>query len=132
MKRLLLLLVMVIPLQLVHSQEVHYAPTVEQCRVDQQLLMSKLKPSKGMRTSNVSYKELDSWTQEILECLKVDRENEIRYYNTLREVSLVQINRLETFLSRHSLYDQFIAEDTQGCRGITPCKAVGRPPAPAD
>ena len=131
MRRLLLLLVMVMPLQLV-PQEVHYAPTVEQCRVDQQLLMSKLKPSKGMRTSNVSYKELDSWTKEILECLKVDPENEVRYYKAVREINLIQIDRLETFLSRHSLYDQFIAEDTQGCHGIAPCKALGRPPGVAD
>src|SRR5215469_11967633 len=126
MKTLWLLLMVILP-QLVHSQEVHYAPTVEQCRADQQLLMSKLKPSKGMGTSNVSYKELDSWTKEILECLKVDPENELRYYNAVREVSVVQIDRLETFLSRHSLYDQFIAEDTQGCRKITPCKAQDQP-----
>jgi hypothetical protein len=32
MKKLCLLLLMVIPLQLVHSEEVHHAPTVEQCR----------------------------------------------------------------------------------------------------
>jgi hypothetical protein len=42
MNKLWLLLAMAVPLQPICSQEVHYAPTVEQCRADQQLLMSKL------------------------------------------------------------------------------------------
>src|SRR5215469_1121152 len=42
MKALWLLLAMAIPLQPICSQEVHYAPTVEQCRADQTLWVSKL------------------------------------------------------------------------------------------
>jgi hypothetical protein len=40
MKKLWLLLLMVTPLQLVYSQEVHHAPTVDQCRADQELWLS--------------------------------------------------------------------------------------------
>jgi hypothetical protein len=57
MKKLWLLLVMVMPLQLVHSQQVKHAPTVEQCRANQQLWLSKLQ-TKGYVSLSVHYLEL--------------------------------------------------------------------------
>ena len=53
------------PLQLIHSQEVKHAPTVEQCRADQRLFDSMLKQHNGVGVANVSYKELDGWFAQL-------------------------------------------------------------------
>jgi hypothetical protein len=60
MNKLWLLLVMVTPLQLIHSQEVKHAPSVAQCRADRKLRLSMVRGSRAGVT-NVSYKELDGW-----------------------------------------------------------------------
>jgi hypothetical protein len=114
MKKLWLLLLMVIPLELVHSQEVQHSLTVEQCRVDQNLWSSKLTNRPGV--ANVSFKELRGWFNEMNDCESVDPERQIQYYNTKSETHTEQLMRLEHFILRHNLWDQFIAEDTQGNR----------------
>jgi hypothetical protein len=116
MKKLWLLL-MVIPLQLIHAQEVKHAPTVEQCRADQRLWLAKLEqdpPRSG--TANVSYNELNAWTIEMMDCESVDPASAKGYYNTLGEATSEQALRAEGFLHRHNLYGQFLAEDAQGKR----------------
>jgi hypothetical protein len=70
---------MVTPLQLVHSQEVQHAPTVEQCRADQRLWLSKLEGPDG---TNVTFRELRGWILEMFDCERVDPEFRVRYYNT--------------------------------------------------
>jgi hypothetical protein len=84
MKTLWLLLLMVIPLQLVHSQEVKHAPTVEQCRADQKLVLSRLNSNEH---TLVSYKEMDGWFLEMQNCISVDPENQLQYYNTMSKTS---------------------------------------------
>jgi hypothetical protein len=59
---------------------------------------------------------LFGWAKEMSECEKVDPELHNRYYNTLGEASSEQIIRLENFLDRPHLWDQFYAEDAQGKR----------------
>jgi hypothetical protein len=83
MKKLWLLLLIVMPLQLVHSQEVHHAPTVEQCRADQKLWLSMLEqvPSRA-GVAHVSYEELKGWFQVMYDCKTVDPQNASLYYNT--------------------------------------------------
>ena len=113
MKTLWLLLLMVIPLQLVHSQEVKHAPTVEQCRADQKLVLSKLKSNE--RTL-ISYKEGDGWYLEMQDCISVDPENQPQYYNTMSETSAMLNMKMQSYLKRHNHWNQFLAEDEQSKR----------------
>src|SRR6516164_6251296 len=98
MKRLWLLLVIAVPLQFIHAQAQH-APTVEQCRADQKLLLSKLNSNE--RTL-VSYKEMDGWFLEMQNCISVDPENQLRYYNTMSETSAMLNMRMQSYLKRHN------------------------------
>ena len=117
MKKLWLLLLMVTPLQLVHAQEVHYAPTVEQCRADQRLWLSKLETKSGTAPlTDLIYPELITWSEEMNNCIAVDPDNQIQYYNTLGETTSEEQNRFFDFIVRQNLYDQFRAEDAQGKR----------------
>jgi hypothetical protein len=124
MKKLWLPL-MVIPLELIHAQVVHHAPTVEQCHADQRLWLDKLEEPNGAGVAYVTYEELGAWFHEMYECGKVDPANDDRYYNTGSEGLVRGQMRLEDFLQRHNLWNQFIAEDAQGCRGSEPCKPQG-------
>ena len=116
MKKLWLLLVMAIPLQPVHSQQVEYALTVEECRAEQSLWMSRSDEPNDAGTVNVNYSDLNDWSSRMLLCGSVDPELRWQYNNTQRELSEVQTKRLIRFLVRHSLYSQFLAEDVQGKR----------------
>jgi hypothetical protein len=61
MRKLWLLLVMAVPLQSIHAQKVHHAPTVGQCRADQRLWDSMLEQPKSV--NNVSFGELGDWVR---------------------------------------------------------------------
>lgn len=111
MKKLWLLLAIAVPLQPVCSQ-LKYAPTVEQCRADQKLWLSKVEDN----ADAVSWKYMDNWFHEMQECMTVDPENKPKYYNTQSEITSFQFVRLWHFLARHNLKDQFLAEDAQGER----------------
>jgi|SRR5215469_899427 len=112
MKRLWLLLVMVTPLQLIHAQEVNdAAPTVEQCRADQELWLSKLDAESILL---IDFRELNDWSREMRQCMRVDQKFEDRYYNTVAEANFAKARRFANFLDRHNLYEQFLAEDAQG------------------
>jgi hypothetical protein len=114
MRKLWLLLAIAVPLQPVCSQEGQHALTVEQCRADQNLWLSKLANRPGV--ANVSFKELRGWFNEMNDCESVDPDRQIQYYNTKSETHTEQLMRLEHFILRHNLWDQFIAEDEQGNR----------------
>ena len=116
MKKLWLLLAMAIPLQPVHSQQVEYALTVEECRAEQSLWMSRSDEPNDAGTVNVNYSDLNDWSSRMLLCGSVDPELRWQYNNTQRELSEVQTKRLVRFLVRHNLYGQFLAEDAQGKR----------------
>ena len=112
MKKLWLLLVISVPLQFIHAQ-VQHASTVEQCRADQKLVLSRLNSNE--RTL-VSYKEGYGWFLEMQDCISADPENQSRYYNTMIETSNMLNTKLQSYLKRHNLWDQFMAEDAQGKR----------------
>lgn len=61
-----------IPCQSIQAQEVKHAPTVEQCRADQRLWMSKLEQPNRAGTANVSFDHLLAWVVEMGDCLDVD------------------------------------------------------------
>jgi hypothetical protein len=96
------------------SQEVKHAPTVEQCSADQKLWLSKLESSDDVVPA--SFKELAGWQHEMFECMSVDPQMRKQYFNVYAEINSEKVIRLERFLDRHKLYDQFIAEDTEGKR----------------
>ena len=114
MKTLWLLLVMVTPLQLIHSQEhsqeVKTRPTVEQCQADQKLWSSKLEEV----PDSVRYSELNDWANTMLDCMKVDPSLQFQYLNLVAEARAEINHRLELFLTRHQLYDKFLDADKQG------------------
>ena len=116
MKKLWLLLAIAIPLQPAYSEQVEYALTVEECRAEQTLWMSRFDEPNDAGTINVNYSDLNDWSLRMLLCGSVDPELRWQYYNTQRELSEVQKKRLTRFLVRHNLYGQFLAEDAQGKR----------------
>jgi len=111
-KKVWLLLVIVAPLQFIHAQ-VQHALTVEQCQADQKLVLSRLNSNE--RTL-VTYKEGYGWFLEMQDCLSVDPENQARYYNTMSETSAMLNTKVRSYLERHNLWNQFMAEDAQGKR----------------
>jgi hypothetical protein len=50
------------------------------------------------------------------ECERVDPANKFRYYNTQSELISEQKGRMENFLDRHKLWEQFVSEDAAGKR----------------
>ena len=107
---------MAVPLQPVYSQQVKYALTVEECRAEQTLWVSRLDAPNDAGTVNVNDNDLNDWSLRMLLCGSVDPELRWQYYNTQRELSQIQTTRLIRFLIRHTLYGQFLAEDAQGKR----------------
>jgi len=95
------------------AQEVKHAPTVEQCRADQRLWLDKLENPTVILPD---YETLTGWFHKMFECKSSDPENRRLYHNVMGEVDADQVVRLEQFLRRHGLYDQFIAEDSAGKR----------------
>jgi len=116
MNKLWLLLAMVTPLQLMHAQEVKQTPSVDECRAEQTLWMSRSGEPNDAGTVNVNDSDLNDWSSRMVLCGGVDPELRWQYYNIQRELSEVQTNRLIRFLVQHNLYSQFLAEDAQGNR----------------
>lgn len=114
MQRLWPLLLLVIPLHAIHAQEVKHAPTVEQCRADQRLWMSKVETDSDV--VSISFTDLSSWADEIDDCEKVDPDSRYKYLSLESEIAYTKISRFRKFLKRHDLLQQFLAEDAQGKR----------------
>jgi len=66
--------------------------------------------------ADVSFKELNGWKGEIIECEDIDPEFRNRYLNTRLETRAAEIVRFSDFIDRHQLWRQFLAEDAQGKR----------------
>jgi hypothetical protein len=67
-------------------QEVEHAPTVEQCRADQRLWLSKLEDPSGTLPR---YLTLGSWSREMAECRSVDPDNQMSVARSLPSRSSV-------------------------------------------
>jgi hypothetical protein len=117
MKKFWPLLLLLLPHQPIHAQEVHQAPTVEQCRADQRLWLNEVEQT------NVSSSFPNLWAPEaeIKKCGSVDPNFDPRgidaYANIRWEMIAEKALRLEHFLDRHpEIRHQFVAEDAQGKR----------------
>ena len=111
-QRLLVLTGLILTASLVG--QVEHAPTVAQCQADQRLWISKIEEGDSPRLP--AFTVLTQWSHEMIECGKVDPNNEQRYYNTGSEIDEVESNRLLGFLDRHGLYQKFLEEDAAGKR----------------
>jgi hypothetical protein len=100
----LLLLLLLQPL----AAQTRHAPTVDQCRADQKLWFAWLEDRDHLLPK---YPELSAWSNEMMNCMAVDRELSWQYQNVQAEVTAVQLTRVENFLQRHGLIEQFLAED---------------------
>ena len=110
---------MVIPLELMHAQEVHHdSPTVEQCRAayKQSFLRLLSLNQQEAALAKIGYLELLDLHDEMRKCEGVDRQRELDYCSDTEELDGLTLLRLKRFLDRHNLYDQFLAEDAQGKR----------------
>src|SRR6516164_6280016 len=126
MKKFWPLLLLLIPHQAIHAQELHHAPTVEQCRTDHKLWSDKVKKlwqaeAKGDAASiilqeSISLKELTYRGLEMIDCRGRDPQLSDIYNKTSAEITFARTRRMARFLERHDLYKQFEAEDEQGKR----------------
>lgn len=63
-----------------------------------------------------SFRTLDQRVVEMGQCEHVDSRNKVQYYITAGATRSEEATRMASFLGRHQLYDQFIAEDAAGKR----------------
>lgn len=110
MKKLWLLLMLVIPYQSTFAQEVEHAPTVEQCRADQQLWVSELERSSYALTP---FEVLQARVLKMVSCATIDPAFKGKYHNVEAEIMTAEAIRISTFLTRHDLWNQFLIEDGQ-------------------
>jgi hypothetical protein len=98
------------------KQEIEHAPTVAQCQADQRLWLSKLEDNPPHGIDDVTYGTLIAWMREMSQCMEVDPSNRHGYFNTIAEAEGGKRWRLEDFLKRHNLWEQFKQEDAEGKR----------------
>lgn len=106
---------LIILVALAHSQEVHHGPIDKQtqCRADQRLWLSIL----DTKPTSVSWQELQGWHHAMTQCaIHTDPSFQRDYLSVVAVVDGEQEQRLEAFLRRHNLFEQFTAEDEQGKR----------------
>ena len=125
MKQFWLLVVVFVSFNSLWSQEVKHAPTVEQCRADQKLWLSKIsddakaEEAEGLRepvAASISFQQLNFCSLEMHDCARIDPEFKKEYYQTSGDATVTANNRLVHFLYRHNLNQLFLAEDAQGKR----------------
>ncbi len=105
-------LIVIVCLQSVKAQTVEHAPTVEQCRADQSLWYAQLSHPK-----NILFKTLEGYRTEMGACSIVDSDDHfIKYFQVLALIDAALRDRLEHFMTRHNLVNQFAEEDAAGQR----------------
>jgi|GEM_PF-1911430 len=113
------------------------APTVEQCRADgtawekinlaandanQEIARAHLGDSLSKFEGaahywkRFSFSEISRRSYEMCECAKLDTQNEKKYLFDAVYLEGEANNRYMNFLNRHSLWNEFVAEDAQGKR----------------
>jgi hypothetical protein len=124
-KQLRLLVVVIVSFNALWSKEVKRAPTVEQCRADQKLWLSRIsddakaEEAEGLRepvAASISFQQLNFCSLEMHDCARIDPEFKKEYCQTSDAAVVTANNRLVHFLYRHNLNEQFLAEDAQGKR----------------
>lgn len=97
-------------------------PAVTKCRADHKLYIFKFKEAtrqwlSGDKTSEwplPNADDLTSWSEEMKSCKKVDPDKKCDYDFTVGEINAERFIRLELFLHKHNLLEQFRQEDAKG------------------
>lgn len=110
------------------ASQIEHAPTPEQCRADIDawgiprpgLLNTEQTfdalASATARDRSLSANMLDARMKELSLCMRTDKANSWRYGETHRAYIIAQLARMASFMQRHNLMSQFLAEDEQGQR----------------
>jgi hypothetical protein len=94
--------------------QMEHAPTVQQCQADERLWMNKIEETN--LTIHPDYITVNAWFNEMRDCQSVDPANKIKYYNLQSEIVVENAMRLQHFVMRHEMWEQFIKEDAAGKR----------------
>lgn len=96
------------------AQDVKHAPTTEQSRADYRLWFSKLEDPRG--TDAFTQEVLGQWYGEMGDCVAVDPAYDWHYVNVQSEICAERSLRMQHFLKRHNLIEQYVSEDQAGAR----------------
>ena len=93
--------------------QVEHAPTVAQCQAVQRLWRSQIE---GDAKTTLTFDKLTDMSGEMEACYKVDPPNATKYQDTEAEDMVIQATRMSSFIQRHHMWSQFLAEDAAGKR----------------
>ena len=91
-----------------------HAPTVEQCRAD--AAVWDLTSMSQTQRDAITVVEAQNRYDQMADCAKVDVEHADTYFARVSFYGAFMSKRLEHFLRRHNLMQQFIDEDAAGMR----------------
>jgi hypothetical protein len=109
-----LILMCAIPAKAQSTKE--FAFTVTQCRTDGPQYLSKLAVPNQAGTKSILAGALLSWVFEMGQCVSVDQPNMTEYLDVERMALAVVTDRMNDFIHRHGLTEQFFNEDVAGKR----------------
>lgn len=92
------------------------ALTLAQCRTDQAQWLAKLTVPNQAGTKSVLAGALLSWIYEMNQCVKLDEANTTKYLDIERMAIAIVSDRMNDFINRHGLTEQFFDEDVAGKR----------------
>ncbi len=126
---LVLLLLLSVWFVIPAASQIEHAPTPEQCRADADawgvptptlLVNTEEQFNQFARTTaldrSLSANMLEARMKELSTCIRTDRAISVRYNEAFRAYAIAQLARMGSFMKRHNLVSQFLAEDEQGQR----------------
>lgn len=108
--------------------QIEHAATPEQCRADSDawgipkpaLFSTEQRfdefAAATARDRSLTASTLDARMKEFSQCMRTDKVNSIRYAEAHRAYVIAQLVRVASFMKRHNLTSQFVAEDERGER----------------
>jgi hypothetical protein len=98
------------------AQQASTAPNAAQCQSDAAIWLPTLQAQGG--TISITYETLGSWVGEMMQCRDVDPANRQKYFDVASGAVAERANRETNYLVRHGFYQQFLADDVAGKRGL--------------
>lgn len=111
------------------ASQIEHAPTPDQCRADADawgiptpvLLLNTeqqfaLFSNATARDKSLTANRLDARMKELSVCTRTDRVFSTRYNEANRAYTIAYLVRMASFMKRHNLTSQFLAEDEDGQR----------------
>src|SRR5271168_2110100 len=101
MKTTLATILFALTLSLSAAAQTPHAPSIQQCRADFLLWNSQDKQPDAF--DHLSYLQLDTMLQEMVDCDAVDPANDTHYWNMVGEFNATKTTRMAKFIRRHGL-----------------------------